>query len=36
MISGAMSQAFFTLSPGIGSIAIFGSYIDRDRSLGSP
>jgi NSS family neurotransmitter:Na+ symporter len=33
VISGAMSQAFFTLSLGIGSIAIFGSYIDRDRTL---
>lgn len=29
----AMGQAFFTLSLGIGSIAIFGSYIDKDRSL---
>ena len=29
----AMSQAFFTLSLGIGAMAIFGSYIDRDRSL---
>ena len=33
VISAAMSQAFFTLSLGIGSIAIFGSYIDRKRSL---
>ena len=33
VISAAMSQAFFTLSIGIGSIAIFGSYINRDRSL---
>ena len=33
VISAAMSQAFFTLSLGIGSIAIFGSYIDKDRSL---
>ena len=33
VISAAMSQAFFTLSLGIGSIAIFGSYIDRERSL---
>ena len=32
-ISAAMGQAFFTLSIGIGSIAIFGSYIDRDRKL---
>ena len=29
----AMSQAFFTLSLGIGSMMIFGSYIDKDRSL---
>lgn len=29
----AMNQAFFTLSIGIGSMAIFGSYIDRDRAL---
>ena len=29
----AMGQAFFTLSLGIGSMAIFGSYIDRKRSL---
>lgn len=29
----AMNQAFFTLSLGVGSIAIFGSYIDRDHSL---
>ena len=33
VISAAMSQAFFTLSLGIGSIAIFGSYIEKDRSL---
>ena len=33
VISAAMGQAFFTLSLGMGSIAIFGSYIDRDRSL---
>lgn len=32
-IFAAMGQAFFTLSLGIGSIAIFGSYIDKDRSL---
>ena len=32
-ITAAMGQAFFTLSVGIGSIAIFGSYIERDRSL---
>lgn len=29
----AMSQAFFTLSIGMGSMAIFGSYIDDKRSL---
>ena len=29
----AMNQAFFTLSIGIGSMAIFGSYIGRDRAL---
>lgn len=29
----AMSQAFFTLSLGIGAMLIFGSYIDGDRSL---
>lgn len=29
----AMSQAFFTLSIGMGSMAIFGSYIGRDRRL---
>ena len=29
----AMSQAFFTLSIGIGNMAIFGSYIDKERSL---
>jgi len=29
----AMQQAFFTLSLGIGSMAIFGSYIGKDRSL---
>ena len=29
----AMSQAFFTLSIGMGSMAIFGSYIDRSRRL---
>ncbi len=30
---GAMTQAFFTLSLGIGSMAIFGSYLDKKRSL---
>ena len=29
----AMNQAFFTLSLGIGSMAIFGSYVNRDRAL---
>ncbi len=29
----AMNQAFFTLSIGVGSMAIFGSYISRDRAL---
>lgn len=29
----AMNQAFFTLSLGIGSMAIFGSYLSRERSL---
>lgn len=33
VIVGAMTQAFFTLSLGIGSMAIFGSYIGRERSL---
>ena len=29
----AMGQAFFTLSVGIGSMAIFGSYIGKERTL---
>ena len=29
----AMGQSFFTLSLGIGSMAIFGSYLDKRRSL---
>ncbi|MCI8667875.1 MAG: sodium-dependent transporter [Dorea sp.] len=33
VIFGAMSQAFFTLSIGIGAMLIFGSYIGRERSL---
>ncbi len=33
VIVGAMNQAFFTLSLGIGSMAIFGSYIDKEHSL---
>ena len=32
-IYAAMGQAFFTLSLGIGSMAIFGSYISKERSL---
>lgn len=30
---GAMNQAFFTLSLGVGAMAIFGSYIGKDHSL---
>lgn len=33
VIYAAMGQAFFTLSLGIGALAIFGSYIDKTRSL---
>ena len=33
VVVGAMNQAFFTLSLGIGSMAIFGSYIDKERTL---
>ena len=33
VVVSAMNQAFFTLSLGIGSMAIFGSYIDKKRSL---
>ena len=33
VIVAAMNQAFFTLSIGIGSMAIFGSYIGKDRAL---
>ena len=33
VIVGAMNQAFFTLSLGIGSMAIFGSYIGKERAL---
>ena len=32
-IFAAMGQAFFTLSIGVGSIAIFGSYINKEHSL---
>ncbi len=30
---GAMNQAFFTLSLGVGAMAIFGSYIGKERAL---
>lgn len=33
VVVSAMNQAFFTLSVGIGSMAIFGSYLGDDRSL---
>ena len=33
VIADAMNQSFFTLSTGIGSMAIFGSYINKDRAL---
>ena len=33
VVVGAMNQAFFTLSLGIGAMAIFGSYIGKDRAL---
>ena len=33
VVFGAMSQSFFTLSIGIGSMAIFGSYLEKNRSL---
>lgn len=33
VVVGAMNQAFFTLSLGIGSMAIFGSYLGKERSL---
>ena len=33
VVVGAMNQAFFSLSLGIGAMAIFGSYIDKGRSL---
>ena len=33
VIFGAMSQAFFTLSIGIGAILIFGSYMEKDQRL---
>lgn len=33
VVFAAMGQSFFTLSLGIGAIAIFGSYINKSRSL---
>jgi len=33
VVFAAMGQSFFTLSLGIGSMGIFGSYIDKDRGL---
>lgn len=33
VVTAAMNQAFFTLSLGMGSMAIFGSYIDKKRTL---
>lgn len=33
VIFAALSQAFFTLSIGVGAMLIFGSYLDRSRSL---
>lgn len=33
VIFGAMSQAFFTLSIGIGAMEIFGSYMKKDLTL---
>ncbi len=33
VVVGAMNQAFFTLSLGIGAMSIFGSYIGKDCSL---
>ena len=33
VIVGAMNQAFFTLSTGMGGMAIFGSYIGKEHSL---
>ena len=35
VVGAAMSQAFFTLSLGVGSLTIFGSYIGREHSLAS-
>lgn len=33
VVFAAMSQAFFTLSLGIGAMEIFGSYLDRKSAL---
>ena len=33
VVFGAMSQAFFTLSIGIGAMLIFGSYMEKDQRL---
>ena len=33
VVFAAMGQAFFTLSIGMGSMAVFGSYLDKSRSL---
>lgn len=33
VITAAMGQSFFTLSIGMGGLTVFGSYIDKDRSL---
>ena len=33
VLMGALNQAFFTLSIGIGAMAVLGSYIKRDRAL---
>lgn len=33
VVAGAMNQAFFTLSLGIGAMAIFGSYVGKERAL---
>ena len=33
VVVGAMNQAFFTLSVGMGGMAIFGSYIEKDHAL---
>ena len=35
VVTAAMNQAFFTLSLGIGTMEIFGSYMSRDKTLAS-